>query len=160
MLPARSVHTHMRSVSVYNFMSRKALLRSLTGPFAPTGRSEAGDGAGRPGEQQGQEHLPVPAPQADRARLLEGRPGPHPCEPWLRRAAGLLRPGTHLLGGGWRLVFLFTWERLGKVWSSLETEKHCIKHFGKNCSEGRLHLEKRFSLLSVIKVNINRWCSV
>ena len=80
LLPSLYTHTHTRSVCVvtlFYFMSRKALLQSLTGPFAPTGRSEAGDGAGGPGEQQGQEHLPVPAPQADRAQLLEGgRPAP------------------------------------------------------------------------------------
>ena len=132
-------HTHTHGlcmcVTLFYFMSRKALLRSLTGPFAPTGRSEAGDGAGGPREQQGQEHLPVPAPQADCAQLLEGR-RPAPASRALR-----------CLSGGWRVVFLFTWEELGKGWSSRETENHCIKHFGKNCSEGRLHLGKDSLLL-------------
>lgn len=89
-------------ITLFYFMSRKALLQSLTGPFAPTGRSEAGDGAGRPGEQQGQEHLPVPAPQADRAQLLEGRPGPRRtlAVPRCRAApSGCLPSGWGLEGG-------------------------------------------------------------
>lgn len=114
-LPALSVHTHTRSlcvcVTLFYFMSRKATCRSLTGPFAPTGRSEAGDGAGGPGEQQGQEHLPVPAPQADRAQLLEGRRPPLRAA---RCAAGCSgRALASSVGAGGRYFCSQNWEKAG-----------------------------------------------
>lgn len=111
-------------------MSRKVPLQSLTGPFAPIGWSEAGDGAGGPGEQQREEHLSVPAAQTDRPQFLDGMqavPSPPGGHGGLLKAPpaaaslcplclkGLLGPSSfplRMVAGKW---YFCSSERLGKV---------------------------------------------